>query len=214
MPSLYGEVFGGRAIERDVLGGEGNKAMSFHKSETKHYEDYTRVLDFIESGIPRRYWRREPTPHIQCVGESFFSLLEIIVIKGIRVNIGERVYVGPGNRTKVTTILGRIAYEDLTRDARDNLPKVAEAIVRDNEPRFVSMLNFFGLLTPRLHAFELLPGIGKTTTRKILEEREKMPFKSFEDFEKRIGITNLSRIITDRIIEELSTQQKYRLLVR
>lgn len=188
--------------------------MAFHRPETKHYEDYVRVLDFIESGIPRRHWRREPTPHIQGLGESFFSLLEITVVKGKRLNVGERVYVGSGDRSMVTTILGRIAYEDLTQDAKDNLPKVVEATTKDNEPRFLSMINFFGLLTPRLHAFELLPGVGKTTTRRILEEREKAPFKSFEDFEKRTSITGLHRIITDRIIEELSTPQKYRLFVR
>ncbi len=188
--------------------------MASYRTEAKHYEDYIRVLDFIESGIPKRYWRREPTPHIQGIGESFFSLLEITVPKGVRLNIGERVYVGPGDRSKVTTILGRIAHEDLTQDAKDNLAKVAEAIVMENEPRFVSMINFFGLLTPRLHAFELLPGVGKTTTRKILEERERAPFKSFEDFEKRTGIAALSGIITDRVTEELSTTQKYRLFVR
>ncbi|MEM2357996.1 MAG: DUF655 domain-containing protein, partial [Nitrososphaerota archaeon] len=36
------------------------------------------------------------------------------------------------------------------------------------------------------------------------EERNREPFKTFEDVEKRVGIQNIDKIIVKRIIEELS----------
>ena len=39
-----------------------------------------------------------------------------------------------------------------------------------------------------MHKLELIPGIGKKHTQMILEEREKEPFKNFEDLKERVPL--------------------------
>ena len=50
--------------------------------------------------------------------------------------------------------------------------------------RFVDYINNAQPLTPRIHALELIPGIGKTYLNVMIKEREKEPFESFYDMEK------------------------------
>jgi len=177
-------------------------------------EEFARVLDFIRSGIPRRSWRREPIPFAQCVGEEFFTLLEVAIARGVDLDVGSRIYVGSGPKKEVASILGRIDYEVLSQVAKDNLSDIVEGVVLSNEEKYVRIINSLGLLTPKLHAFELLSGIGRNTTRKIIEEREKAPFKSMDDFYQRTRIANPEKVIVARIIEEISSAQKYKLFVR
>jgi len=148
------------------------------------------------------------------LGEQYFTLLEVAVVKGTKLSVGTRIYVGSGQRNEVAAVLGRIDYRDITQLAKDNLPAILDKVVTGNEEKYVRVINSMGLLTPRLHAFELLPGIGKSTTRKIIEERERGPFASFDDFSQRTRISNLGKVIVARIVEEISGEQKYRLFVR
>jgi len=48
----------------------------------------------------------------------------------------------------------------------------------------------------------------------ILDEREKSPFKSFEDLQQRVNIPNPAKLITKRILEELAEKSKYGLFTR
>ena len=68
-------------------------------------------------------------------------------------------------------------------------------------------------ITPRLHALELIPGIGKTFMRQIVNERDKKPFENFADLEKRVGIRDPARLLAKRIVEELSGGSKISIFV-
>ena len=46
-------------------------------------------------------------------------------------------------------------------------------MIAENESRYVTYFNELQPLTPRLHALELIPGIGKTFMRQIVSERER-----------------------------------------
>jgi putative nucleotide binding protein len=69
-------------------------------------------------------------------------------------------------------------------------------------------------LTPRIHALELIPGIGKTYLNLILDEREKKLFESFHDFEERVGLKDLITNISKRIHEEISGKARMNLFVK
>ena len=48
--------------------------------------------------------------------------------------------------------------------------------------------------------------------QKILEERNNGPFKSYSDFDSRVGFTSgIAKSIEDRIEEELAGSDKYRI---
>ena len=181
----------------------------------KKYEEYAYVLDELPHGRPgaqrSQYHGRAV---IQIVGDSFFTLLEAVPHKEARFPPGERIYVGKKGRTKVEHILGRITYHELTSGARAELPAALEAIIRADEARFIHFFNNSQPLTPRMHAMELIPGIGKRLMWQIIEQRERVPFDGYEDLKSRVNLTDPVKLLSRRIIKELSEEEKYQLFVR
>ncbi|MFH1125921.1 MAG: DUF655 domain-containing protein [Candidatus Altiarchaeota archaeon] len=174
-----------------------------------HKDDYVRILDFLPKG------KSEMPPHkrkpvAQAVGESFFSLLELSPREGVSFTQGERVYIGEGARDTVDHIERRIKYEWLTPTAKSELPEILKAVVIEHEEQYVKFYNTAGTISTRQHKMECLPKIGKRHRQEIIEEREREPFKSFEDMHKRLkSIPDPARIIVDKIIEELKGESKY-----
>jgi putative nucleotide binding protein len=190
--------------------------MSLERGGTKRlYEEKGIVLDYVEGWMPRRVSAKYTTsPYVQLIGDTYFTLLEAIGFKDIKLNPFDVVFIGPWPRKQISTIIGRITYNDLTPIAQDNLPKVVREIVLTNSKKFVETINNAQLLTPRLHSLELLPGIGRVTVRRILEERAKAPFTTLEDLKSRTGLQDPLKVITERILMELTGEEKYKIFVR
>jgi putative nucleotide binding protein len=128
--------------------------------------------------------------------------------------VHERIYIGRDRREKIDRILTRISYDQLTANAKaEILPLVAE-LVKTQEKRFVDFFNNSHPVTPRMHSLEQLPGIGKKSMWQIVNLRERKPFISYEDIQKRAGLSDVPKIISKRVIEELSSETKYRLFTR
>lgn len=179
------------------------------------YEEYAYVLDFLPTGISSHDRHRHfAAPTVQVVGEEYFTLLELELEPGTDVALHERLYVGRDKRDKVERIIGRISYDELTATAKVELPSVLEELVEKRETHFVDFFNRAQPITPRMHALELLPGIGKKSMWHIIDTREKKPFASFNDVHLRAGITFPAKYIAKRITEELTGESKYRLFVR
>lgn len=182
----------------------------------KKYEDRGIVLDFLPQGSPtdpRPIHLREPVAQI--IGDTFFTLLEVVPFKGVVLQPHEIVNIGKEGRDKVERIKRRIGYEDLTSIAKGELPAAIKTIVKQNPQRFIDFFNKAGPITSRFHALELIPGIGKKLMWTILEERKKKPFESFEDIENRIkGLKDPVEMIAKRIELELQGNEKYMLFVR
>ncbi|RLE60781.1 MAG: DUF655 domain-containing protein [Thermoprotei archaeon] len=176
-----------------------------------YYEEYAYVLDFLPQGYysPSRVFIRGPIA--QVVGEQYFILLEVCPFPGITLQIGERIYIGTKEISlKIRRVLRRIRYEDLTARAKSELERMIETIVERRAHDFIKFFNEAQPLTPRMHSLELLRGIGKKTLWKILEERRKKPFESFEDIQNRTRIADPKRLIVNRIIQEImDSREKY-----
>jgi putative nucleotide binding protein len=192
--------------------------MELGTSMEKRYEEYAVVLDFLLHGRPsfrptgRAGYRAGAL--IQCVGEEFFTLLEALVKEGLMLKPNDRVYVGKQAREEVTYIIGRIGFDELTAAAKAELPSVISRIVLNREKWFVNFFNTARAITPRMHALELVPGIGKKYMWQVINERERKPFDSFEDLQKRTELPNPVKLVTKRIMEELEGDSKYRLFTR
>ncbi len=176
-------------------------------------DEHVRILDYLPRG------KSEVPPHkrkpiAQAVGEDFFSLLEIAPRPNISLETGERVYIGEGTRDKVDHIERRIKYDWLTPTAKTELSLILAEIIREDEKKFIEFYNTLGTISTRLHKLEILPRIGKRHREDILREREKMPFKSFEDMHSRVkNIPDPVKVLVDKIIEELEGESKYYLFV-
>ena len=169
------------------------------------------VLDFLPSGYADR---RHTEPIAQAIGTSFFSLLELVTREGVTLNQEEDVYIGEGKRDKIRFIRGQIEYRDLTSMARNLLPETVDKLVRQNEQRFVEFFNKGTVITPRMHQFQLLPGVGKKHMIDILAERSKKPFASFVEISERVKLfPDPVKTIVRRVLQELEGDEKYYLFV-
>lgn len=182
-------------------------------SVDKKYEEFAKVLDFLPRGRSEAIKGREG-PIIEAIGEERLTLLELLAMENQDFGLGERVKIGKEGREKIVSVLGKLAYEELTPEARASLPMVVESIVKDYESKYVVYFNELQPLTPRLHGLELIPGIGKTFMKEIVEMREKMPFASFSDIQDRVGLRDPAKMIAKRIVEELSGESHISIFVK
>jgi len=187
--------------------------LSRAQSPPRRYEEYAYVLDFNPRGKSSTVRGRDGII-ITAIGEDRLTILEILGIPNSTFEIGEKIYIGKEGRTKVLSVLGKMDYGRISSVAQSELESVVENIVTDNEEKFVAYLNNAQPLTPRIHALELIPGIGKTYMKTMLEEREKQKFESYEDLQERVGFKEPIKHISERIMDEITGESRMNLFVK
>ena len=179
----------------------------------RKYEEYAYVLDFNSRGKSSTVRGRDGII-ITAIGEDRLTLLEILGITNSTFEVGEKIYIGKEGRTKVQSVLGKMEYNKISSSAQSELDSVVENIVTNNESKFVEYLNKAQPLTPRIHALELIPGIGKTYMKTMLEEREKKKFESYQDLQERVGFKEPIKHISERILDEITGESRMNLFVK
>lgn len=185
----------------------------------KKYEEYAIVLDFLSKGKQKPgdkvpLYAKEPV--VQAVGETYFTLLELVPYKFTTFSIREKIFIGKGDeRKKIDHVKKRISYEDLTASAKFELPAVIENVTDNDEMRFLNFFNYAKPITTRMHQLELLPGVGKKLMWDIINEIKKGNFTDFDDLKKRVRIIDPKKIIAKRILIEIENEQeKHRIFTR
>jgi len=140
------------------------------------------LLDVLPNGRPdddRPQYRKSPVAY--GLGTDAFRLYELTLDEEADVSVSHRLALdGPA--------VGRyreVSFDDLTRNAAAEIEYAVEDIVEGDEKRFVDFYNEAGPITLRLHQLNLLPGIGKQLRNKVLDERKRGPFESFEEVSAR-----------------------------
>jgi putative nucleotide binding protein len=189
------------------------EADSEHAESTEAQEAI--VLDFLPNGRPnedRRGFSGKPIGY--ALGEEEFRLLELRMAEGSKLRIGDRVAFDPA--AEGVERIRNVDFEDLSGTAQSEVKYAVEEIVEDDERRFVDFYNDAQAITTRLHALNLLPGIGKKLRNTVLDERKRKPFESFEELEERVsGLHRPREVLVERIMEELREEDlKYRIFAR
>ena len=187
--------------------------MEMGHTQLRKYEEYAYVLDF-KSRSKSTTVRGRTGIIVIAIGEERLTLLEILGIENSTFDIGERIYIGKEGRTKVQSVLGKMAPNKISESIKNEVPIIIESIVTKNEKKFVGYINNAQPLTPRTHSLELIPGIGKTYMNIIIKEREKNPFESFYDIEKRTGLKEPIKHLSQRIIEEVLGETRMNIFVK
>ena len=182
-------------------------------TQLRKYEEYAYVLD-SKSRSKSITVRGRTGVIVIAIGEERLTLLEILGIENSTFDVGERIYIGKEGRTKVQSVLGKMDYVKISDSAKNEIPRSVESIVTKDEKKFVDYINNAQPLTPRVHSLELIPGIGKTYMTIIIKEREKEPFESFHDIEKRTGLKEPIKHLSERIIEEISGETRMNIFVK
>lgn len=179
----------------------------------RKYEEHAFVLDFNPRGKSSTVRGRDGII-VTGIGEDRLTLLEILGVPNSEFEIGEKIYIGKEGRTKVLSVLGKLDYEKISSSAQSELEAIVETIVTVNESKFIEYLNKAQPLTPRIHALELIPGIGKTYMKLMLEEREKKNFESYQDLQERVGLKEPVKHISERIMDEITGQSRMNIFVK
>jgi putative nucleotide binding protein len=179
----------------------------------RKYEEYAYVLDYVTRGKSTTVRGREGII-ITAIGEDRLTLLEVLGVPNTTFEIGERIYIGKEGRTKILSVLGKLEYAHISAAAQSELKNIVTMIVTNNEKRFVDYINNAQPLTPRIHALELIPGIGKTYMKAILDERERQKFVGFGDLQERVGLKEPAKQIISRILDEITGEVKVTLFVK
>jgi putative nucleotide binding protein len=187
--------------------------LSRAQSPPRKYEEYAYVLDFIPRGKSTTVRGREGII-VTAIGEDRLTILEVLGVPNSTFEIGERIYIGKEGRTKVLSVLGKMEYDNISSSAQSELETVIENIVTVNESKFVEYLNNAQPLTPRIHALELIPGIGKTYMKTMLDERDKQKFESYQDLQDRVGFKDPIKHISERIMDEITGESRMNLFVK
>jgi putative nucleotide binding protein len=177
-------------------------------------EEVAWILDYLPYGhVSEAMSSYQKKPLVQAVGESQFILLELTPKEGAVPDIGSRVRVSGKDRDVIDRVNRRIGYDELSHGSRSELPYVLQKIVLQKEGRYLRFFNEAGPLTTRMHALELLPGIGKKLMWAVLNERKRGPFQSYQELCDRVkGVYNPEKLIANRIEEELADDRiKYRI---
>ena len=151
-------------------------------------EEEVIILDYLKFGYvnPDRPTTRG-MPIAQTIGVDKFTLIE---------------------RDKVNRVKGLLDFEKLTATSRIELEYAIKDIIKGKEDEYVKFFNEIDPLSIKLHKLELIPGIGKKHMNMILEEREKEPFKSFDDLKTRVPLLgDPVELLAKRVVLELDTTQ-------
>jgi len=177
----------------------------------KQKEEHAIILDYLPYGYPLE---GKMMPLAQAIGESNFTLLQLIPRKGVSLQSKEKVYIGEGKREKIYYIFGRLPSEKLTENAKFQLEEFVTEVVKEREKEFIKFFNDSTAINTRVHQIELLPGYGKKHMREILEERKKKPFETFDEMKKRMSsIPDPKTAIVKRVIEEITGKERNKIFV-
>lgn len=175
-------------------------------------EDYAIILDYLPLGYIKEgvsTFKRKPVA--QAIGKEEFTLLELSPKAGEPIEIHEKVYIGSGQRDKISRVNRRLVHDDLTATARVELQYVIEEVIKSKEEKFIQFFNEAGPISTRLHQLELLPGIGKKHMWDIIKAREEKPFENFEDIKNRVPMmSDPVKLLVKRVLLELDADREKR----
>lgn len=171
------------------------------------------ILDVLEHGHVRD-GRRGQFPLVQAIEAPDFNLFELSYKRGAEIKLQDKVVLGPNS--VVGKVRKRLTYHKLTQTSKDLLSSTIEIHIEEAEQLYLSFLNTAGPITTKRHKLSLLPGVGQKLLWEIIDQRNKVPFKSYSDFDERIkSIHNVKTLIAKRILNEIiDDEEKHYLFVK
>ena len=119
--------------------------------------------------------------------------------------VGARIFMGidHSKRDVVQDILGFARIRDLSNGASIELPLVIQQIIEDSPEVFVQQFfNRAGNLSLKMHAFELLSGIGSKKALEMVASRGRVGWESFAQLNEDCGI-NAPELLAKRFVSEI-----------
>ncbi len=149
-------------------------------------ETHARVLDHQPSGM------------IQAITEKGMHLIRM------RIPVdGDSHGAGTSIELETVNILGTVRHRDLTTIAQSSLHGVVKNILSDNPEVCLSFYNRAGNLTLKMHAFQLLDGIGKSKALSMVEIRGRVGWETIASLDEACQI-DAADLLANRLCQEIA----------
>ena len=119
--------------------------------------------------------------------------------------VGDRIYMGidHAQRDVVQDVLGFARIRDLSNAASVELPIVIQKIIEDSPDVFIQQFfNRAGNLSLKMHAFELLPGVGNKKAMEMVASRGRVGWENFAQLDEDCNI-NAAELLAKRFVSEI-----------
>ena len=119
--------------------------------------------------------------------------------------VGNRIYMGidHAQREVVQDVLGFARIRDLSNAASQELPIVIQQIIEDSPDIFIQQFfNRAGNLSLKMHAFELLPGVGNKKAMDMVASRGRVGWENFTQLNEDCNI-NGAELLARRFVSEI-----------
>ena len=119
--------------------------------------------------------------------------------------VGDRIYMGIDHtqRDVVQDVLGFARIRDLSNAASIELPIVIQQIIKESPDVFIQQFfNRAGNLSLKMHAFELLPGVGNKKAMEMVASRGRVGWENFAQLNEDCNI-NAAELLAKRFVSEI-----------
>ena len=119
--------------------------------------------------------------------------------------VGDRIYMGIDHtqRDVVQDVLGFARIRDLSNAASIELPIVIQQIIEESPDVFIQQFfNRAGNLSLKMHAFELLPGVGNKKAMEMVASRGRVGWENFAQLDEDCNI-NAAELLAKRFVSEI-----------
>ncbi len=140
---------------------------------------------------------------INCITENHLYLIKARTKPGCgNLSSGKKLALPEDESSEIAMVLGRGRFRELPNTAQLALVDVVKQILSDNPKPSLTFYNRAGPVSLKFHAFQLLPGVGPSKAKKMIQSRTSMGWFSFEEVDEACEIDSL-QLISERLVEEL-----------
>ena len=182
-------------MRNDHRGGQRRNNQRSDKPDPLLKVEWCRVIDHPESdGV------------IVVVTEPALHVIRLRPKSGADLQmVGARIYMGidHSKREVVQDILGFARIRDLSNAAATELPVVIQQMIEDSPEVFIQQFfNRAGNLSLKMHAFELLSGVGNKKAMEMVAKRGRAGWENFSQLDEDCNIA-ASELLAKRFVSEI-----------
>ena len=124
----------------------------------------------------------------------------------VRARVNDLGGLSSGSMVKVDSDslgpLSEIRHRDLSAAANGELTEAIMDVISEDSERHLGFYNRANNLSLKMHAFQLLPGIGKAKALQMVQLRGMVGWNNFEKVDEACGIDS-ARLLAERYVKEM-----------
>ena len=152
----------------------------------------------LDEEIHARVLDHQPSGMIQGISEKGLYLVRLRAAAD-----GSSHVPGTVIELENVNVLGTTRHRDLSVMAQSELQAVVKEILTDHQDVCLSFYNRAGNLTLKMHAFQLLPGIGKSKAISMVEIRGRTGWETIASLDEACQI-DAADLLANRLCQEIA----------